>query len=78
MRYKWSTESLRYIFKFKYESDELQNVFEVISGKHMEIQSKIADIDDDKYSNKDLEALVMQVQHLIEELSLKTNQNIEF
>jgi len=53
-------------------------VFEVISGKHMEIQSKIADIDDDKYSNKDLEALVMQVQHLIEELSLKTNQNIEF
>jgi len=44
----------------------------------MEIQAKIADIDDDKYTNKELETLVMQVQHLIEELSLKTNQNIDF
>lgn len=48
MKHKWSTESLRHIFKFKYESDELQNVFEVISAKHLEIQQKLGDIDDDK------------------------------
>jgi len=78
MKAKWAAENFKLIIKFRDEFEELQNKFEVIADKHIEIQEFINDIDDDKYIGQSLRKLLLDIQHLIEKLTVITIEPIDF